>query len=129
MIEIDQVVAGSPAFQEGLRPGMRILGVGEQPVPVKTLAEFEVAVAKARSERRSAPGRSVGRWSTARRSPVESAIPNAALKDADRAARLAAPRQARAISTQPERRTARAQRLVGPNSRTQSRIIMHALAS
>ena len=46
MIEIDRVVNGGPAFQEGLRPGTRILGVGEQPVPVRTLAEFEVAVLK-----------------------------------------------------------------------------------
>ena len=46
-IEIDQVVTGGPAFQEGLRPGTRILAVGEQPpVPVKTLVEFEVAVRK-----------------------------------------------------------------------------------
>ena len=47
MIEIDQVVTGGPAFQEGLRPGTRILAVGEKPpVPVRTLAEFEVAVGK-----------------------------------------------------------------------------------
>jgi serine protease Do len=46
-IEIDQVVTGGPAFQEGLRPGTRILAVGEQPpVPVRTLVEFEVAVRK-----------------------------------------------------------------------------------
>ena len=35
-IEIDQVVTGSPAFQFGLRPGMRILAVGRtrgQPRP------------------------------------------------------------------------------------------------
>ena len=30
LIEIDRVVTGGPAFQEGLRPGTRILGVGEQ---------------------------------------------------------------------------------------------------
>jgi serine protease Do len=41
-VEIDQVIAGSPAHQEGLRPGMRIVAVGEQ--RVNTLAEFEVAV-------------------------------------------------------------------------------------
>jgi len=41
-LEIDQVVAGSVAFQAGLRPGMRILAVGE--VTVNTLPEFEVAV-------------------------------------------------------------------------------------
>ena len=45
-LEIDQVVAGSPAFQAGLRPGMRILAVGENPEPVTTLAEFEAAVRK-----------------------------------------------------------------------------------
>jgi serine protease Do len=46
-IEIDQVVTGGPAFQEALRPGMRVLAVGENPaVPVKTLLEFEVAVRK-----------------------------------------------------------------------------------
>ncbi len=45
-IEIDQVVNGGFAFAEGLRPGMRILAVGENPVPVTTLVEFEVAVRK-----------------------------------------------------------------------------------
>ena len=30
VLEIDQVVAGGPAFEAGLRPGMRILAVGEQ---------------------------------------------------------------------------------------------------
>ncbi len=45
-IEIDQVVTGGPAFQEGLRPGTRILAVGEKPAPVSTLVEFEVAVRK-----------------------------------------------------------------------------------
>jgi serine protease Do len=45
-IEIDTVVNGGIAFQEGLRPGMRILAVGENPVPVTTLIEFEVAVRK-----------------------------------------------------------------------------------
>jgi len=43
-LEIDQVIAGSPAFQGGLRPGMRILAIGA--VAVKTLAEFEEAVRK-----------------------------------------------------------------------------------
>jgi serine protease Do len=46
VIEIDQVVTGGPAFVEGLRPGTLILAIGEQPVPVKTLAEFEAAVLK-----------------------------------------------------------------------------------
>ena len=42
LVEISQVVNGSPAFQAGLRPSMRILKVGEE--PVKSLAQFEVAV-------------------------------------------------------------------------------------
>jgi serine protease Do len=46
VIEIYRVVNGGPAFHGGLRPGVLILGVGEQPVPVKTLAEFEIAVRK-----------------------------------------------------------------------------------
>jgi hypothetical protein len=46
LIEIDRVVNGGPAFQGGLRPGTRVLGVGEQPTPVKTLSEFDVAVSK-----------------------------------------------------------------------------------
>jgi serine protease Do len=51
VIEIDQVVAGSPAFQEGLRPGMRILAVGENPQRVSTLAELEVAIRKVDTSR------------------------------------------------------------------------------
>src|SRR5262249_30401463 len=47
-VEIDQVVNGSPAFQEGLRPGMRILAVGD--IQVNTLSEFEAAVGKFRIE-------------------------------------------------------------------------------
>jgi serine protease Do len=46
VVEIDQVIAGSPAYQEGLRPGMRILAVGEKPEPVTTLTELEAAVGK-----------------------------------------------------------------------------------
>jgi serine protease Do len=46
VIEIDQVVAGSPAFHEGLRPGMRILAVGENPEPVASLAALETAIRK-----------------------------------------------------------------------------------
>lgn len=42
LLEVDQVLAGSPAFEAGLRPGMWILGVGQR--PVRTLAEFEAAV-------------------------------------------------------------------------------------
>jgi serine protease Do len=41
-IEVDQVINGSPAYREGLRPQMRIAAVGD--VPVNTLAEFEAAV-------------------------------------------------------------------------------------
>ncbi len=41
-VEIDQVVNGSPAFQEGLRPGMQILAVGN--LPIATLDQFETAV-------------------------------------------------------------------------------------
>ena len=44
-LEIDQVVTGSPAFQAGLRPGMRILAVGQEP-GARTLAQFEAAVRK-----------------------------------------------------------------------------------
>jgi serine protease Do len=44
IIEIDQVVTGSPAFQAGLRPGMRIVAVGQE--AVATVAQFEVAVRK-----------------------------------------------------------------------------------
>ena len=46
IVEIDRVLTGSPAFKFGLRPGMRIVGVGDPPVPVKTLAEFEAAIRK-----------------------------------------------------------------------------------
>jgi serine protease Do len=46
VIEIDRVVPASPAFQEGLRAGMLIVGVGEKPEPVTTLAEFETSVRK-----------------------------------------------------------------------------------
>jgi serine protease Do len=45
-IEIDRVVTGSPAFKVGMRPGMRIIAVGEPPERVSTLAEFEAAVRK-----------------------------------------------------------------------------------
>ncbi len=45
LVEINQVVNGSVAFQAGLRPGMRILKVGEE--PVNSLAQFEVAVRQA----------------------------------------------------------------------------------
>jgi serine protease Do len=43
-LEIDQVVTGSPAFRAGLRPGMRVLAVGQQ--PVATPAQFEAATGK-----------------------------------------------------------------------------------
>jgi serine protease Do len=48
-VEIDQVDKGGPAFREGLRPGMRIVAVGQ--TQVKTLTEFEVAVRKVNLER------------------------------------------------------------------------------
>jgi serine protease Do len=44
ILEIDRVVTGGPAFQAGLRPGMRILSVSERRDPVNTLVDFEVAV-------------------------------------------------------------------------------------
>jgi serine protease Do len=40
-VEIDQVVAGSLAHQAGLKPGMRILAVGEE--PIATPLQFEAA--------------------------------------------------------------------------------------
>ncbi len=43
-VEVDQVIAGSHAFQSGLRPGMRILAVGDS--RVNTLPELEVAIRK-----------------------------------------------------------------------------------
>lgn len=43
MLEIDQVVLESPAARVGLRPGLRILGVGL--TPVHTKAEYDAAVA------------------------------------------------------------------------------------
>ncbi len=43
-VEVDQVIAGSPAFHAGLRPRMRILAVGEE--PVATPAQFESATRK-----------------------------------------------------------------------------------
>jgi serine protease Do len=43
-IEVDRVIPGSPAFQAGLRHGMRIVAVGQE--PVATVAQFEAAVRK-----------------------------------------------------------------------------------
>jgi serine protease Do len=43
-LEIDRVVTSSPAFRAGLRPGMRILAVGQE--PVATPAQFEAAIGK-----------------------------------------------------------------------------------
>ena len=61
VVEIDQVVTGSPAFRAGLRPGMQILAVGEE--PVHTLAQFERRGPQARPRARLAPARSVDRRS------------------------------------------------------------------
>jgi serine protease Do len=47
LLEVDQVVRGSPAFQSGLKPLMRILAVGDKPQPVTSLGEFEHAVRNA----------------------------------------------------------------------------------
>ena len=46
LIEIDQVATGSTAFKLGIRPGMRIVGVGDPAERVSTLAEFEAVVRK-----------------------------------------------------------------------------------
>jgi serine protease Do len=43
-VEIDQVVNGGPASQAGLRPGMRIVAIGQE--PVATVGQFEVAARK-----------------------------------------------------------------------------------
>ena len=43
-IEIDRVVNGSPAYQDGLRPGMRIIAVGQE--RVATVDQFEAAIRK-----------------------------------------------------------------------------------
>ncbi len=48
-IEVDQVNPAGPAFQAGLRPGTRILGVG--PFPVGSLTEFEMAIHRIDPER------------------------------------------------------------------------------
>jgi len=48
-VEIDQVNATSPAFQAGLRPGTRIVGVGR--MPVRSLAEFEATIRRVDPER------------------------------------------------------------------------------
>ena len=41
-VEIDQVVSASAAFKAGLRPGMRILGVGQ--TETRNLSQFDQAV-------------------------------------------------------------------------------------
>jgi serine protease Do len=38
VLEVDEVVPGSPAMQAGLRPGMKLLGIGRR--PIRSLAEF-----------------------------------------------------------------------------------------
>ncbi len=49
VVEIDHVVAGSAANRAGLRPGVQILAVGEE--PVHNLADFERAISKLDLER------------------------------------------------------------------------------
>jgi serine protease Do len=44
VVDVDQVITGGPAYQSGLRPGMQVLSVGEQ--PINSLAQFEVAARK-----------------------------------------------------------------------------------
>ena len=44
-LQIDRVLGGSPAARAGLRPGLRVLAVGQS--PVRTKAEFDAAVAGA----------------------------------------------------------------------------------
>jgi serine protease Do len=48
-LEVDRVEPGSPAFQSGLRPGARVIGVG--PNSVGSMAEFEMAVRRFDPER------------------------------------------------------------------------------
>ena len=43
-LEIDEVVTDSPAFRAGLRPGWRILAIGQE--PVATPEQFEAAIGK-----------------------------------------------------------------------------------
>ncbi len=50
MLVIDQVVPGSPSFKAGLRPGIRILAVGQ--TPVHTKAEYETAAASVQGDGR-----------------------------------------------------------------------------
>lgn len=49
VVEIEHVVAGSPAYRAGLRPGVQILAVGGE--PVYNLADFERAISKLDVER------------------------------------------------------------------------------
>ena len=42
ILEIDRVVPESPASQAGLRPGMKVIGLGRQ--PVRSVAEFSAVI-------------------------------------------------------------------------------------
>jgi serine protease Do len=49
VLEVDQVVPGSAAFQAGFRPGTKIVGIGRQ--PVRSLAELNAILANVDPER------------------------------------------------------------------------------
>ena len=58
-VEVDDVKPESPAFRAGLRPGMKIVGVGR--MPVRSAAEFEAAIRMFRAGTRPAAGRALAR--------------------------------------------------------------------